>query len=80
MKLNVKGRKSISALKLVISKKSLKSKAVKDKTFAIFSIEVSFDNEKNKNKKKKKKKKKKKNDEKKKNNDDVEKTNVFLIV
>ena len=82
MKLNIKNRKFIPALKLMISKKSSKSKAVKSKVLAVLSIEVSSDSEKNKNKKKKekKKKKKKKNDEKKKNNDDVKRINAFLII
>ena len=79
MKLNIRGRKSIPTSKLVISKKSPKSKAIKDKVFAVSPIEVSSNNEKNKNKKKKKKKKKKENDEKKKNNDDVEKINASFI-
>ena len=83
VKFNVENRKFVSVSKLVISKKSSKSK-VKDKVFAVSSIEVNFDNEENKNKKKKKKKKK--NDEKKKNSENdendenVEKINVFLIV
>ena len=92
VKLNVENRKSISVSKLVISKKSSKNK-VKGKVFAVSSIEVSSDNEKDKNKKKKKKKKKndeeEKNDEKKKNdendendenNENVERINALFIV
>ena len=52
---------------------------VKDKIFTIFSIEISSDNEKNKNKKKNKKKNNE-NDEKKNNNKNVKKINVFFIV
>ena len=83
VKLNVEDRKPVLISKLVISKKSSKNK-VKNKASAVFSIEVSFDNEKNKNKKKKKKKKKndeeKEDDENNKNNENVEKINVSLII
>ena len=69
MKLNVKDRKSVSTLKLVISKKLSKS-IIKDKVFAAFLIKVSSDNEKKKNKEKNAKNdKKKKNEKKKKKNE-----------
>ena len=71
VKLNVEGRKSVSTSKLVISKQSSKS-IIKDKVFAVFSIEMNSDNEKKKNKEKNAK-----NDKKKKN---VENINAFLIV
>ena len=71
MKLDVEDRKSISTSKLVISKKSSKS-IIKDKVFAVFSIEVSSDNEKEKNKEENAK-----NDKKKKN---VENINAFFTI
>ena len=71
MKLDVEDRKSVSTSKLVISKKSSKS-IIKDKVFAVFSIEVSSDSEKKKNKEKNAK-----NDKKKKN---VENINASFII
>ena len=62
----------------MISKKSSKNKAVKDKAFAIFLIEVNSNNEKDKNKNKKKKKKKKKEKKKKKRMTRRRKTTMTL--
>ena len=75
IKFNVRDWKSVSILKLVISKQSSKSK-IKDKTFAVSSIEISFDNEKKNDEKKKNDKEKNDNE----NDENIERINVFLIV